>query len=229
MKLTYFGQSAFRVEIGKSVIMIDPFLSDNPIYDGTWEDAAQGTTHVILTHGHDDHIGDTVEICKANDATLMSNFEICTHLNKKGVENYDPGNIGGTLVADDFTCSFVRADHSSSSCADGEIVYLGNPAGLILKGGGKTLYHMGDTDIFSDMGLINELYEPDFGIVPVGDRFTMRGRVAALACKRYFKFKTVIPCHFATFPMLAATPDEFVEAMGNEKVDVLDVGGSIEL
>jgi len=78
MKLTWFGHSAFRLETGNSVIMIDPFLSGNPTYDGTVEEAANGTTHVVLTHGHDDHIGDTVEICKANDAVLMSNFEVCS-------------------------------------------------------------------------------------------------------------------------------------------------------
>lgn len=226
MKLTWYGQSGFRVETGKSVIMIDPFLSGSPVYDGTVEEAANGTTHVILTHGHDDHIGDTVEICQKNDAVLLANFEICTHLGGLGVEKCDPGNLGGTLNHDDFSCTFVRADHSSSSSADGTNIYLGNPAGLVIKADGKTLYHMGDTAIFSDMALINELYLPDVGLVPVGDRFTMDGKTAALACRRYFDFKTVIPIHYKTFDLLAPNPDDFVEAMGDNSVTVLDIGES---
>jgi L-ascorbate metabolism protein UlaG (beta-lactamase superfamily) len=229
MKLTWFGHSAFRLDTADAVIMIDPFLSDNPVYPGTVEQAAKGTTHVILTHGHDDHIGDTVDICQANDATLMTNYEMCMYLNAKGVEKVDPGNHGGTLKGDGFTATFVRADHSSSSQTDQGAVYLGNPAGIVIKADGTSVYHMGDTDIFGDMALINELYAPDVGIVPVGDRFTMGGKVAALACQRFFDFKTVIPCHFGTFPIINADAGEFIEAMGSDPVTVLEVGGSVDI
>jgi len=125
--------------------------------------------------------------------------------------------------------TFVRADHSSSSGN----VYLGNPCGLIIrpKPGGPVLYHMGDTDIFGDMALINEIYKPDIGIVPIGERFTMRPDVAAMACRRFFDFSTIIPCHYKTFPLLLPDADGFVEAMGSDagKVRVMDVGASLDL
>lgn len=225
MKITWFGHSAFRVETAKSVIMIDPFLSGSPVYDGTVADAAKGCTHVVLTHGHDDHVGDTVEICKTTGATLIANFEICMYLNGKGVEKINPGNTGGTIADGDFTVTFVRADHSSSTMVDGEFKYLGNPFGLIVKADGRVLYHMGDTDIFSDMALINEIHAPDIGIVPIGDRFTMSGRTAALACKRYFKFKTVIPCHYGTFPIIDPDAAKFLAEMKGQTVSVPKIGG----
>ena len=229
MKITWFGHSAFRVETGKSVLIIDPFLSGNPVFDGDALAVCKGATHVGLTHGHDDHIGDAVEICKDNGATLIAVYELAVHLNGKGVEKIEPTNTGGTIYTDDFDITFVRADHSSSSGN----VYLGNPCGLVVraKGEGKTLYHMGDTDIFGDMALINELYKPDIGIVPMGDRFTMNPKTAALACRRFFNFSTILPCHYKTFPLLLPTADGLVEAMGADahKVKVLDVGESISV
>lgn len=120
-----------------------------------------------------------------------------------------------------FTTTFVQALHSSSASAENGNVYLGNPGGLVLHfPDAPTLYHMGDTDIFSDMALINELHEPKIGIVPVGDRFTMGGAVAALACRRFFRFDTVVPCHFGTFPLLDQTADKFVEGLEGSGVKV---------
>ncbi len=229
MKITWFGHSAFRVETGSSVLIIDPFLSGSPVFDGSVEDASAGATHVALTHGHDDHIGDTAAICKATGATLIAVYELAVHLNGQGAETIEPTNTGGTIYTDDFDVTFVRADHSSSSGN----VYLGNPCGLIIKPkpAGPVLYHMGDTDIFGDMALINEIYKPDIGIVPIGDRFTMRADVAAMACQRFFNFSTIIPCHYKTFPLLVPDADGFVAAMGGDagKVKVLDIGDSIEL
>lgn len=228
MKITWFGHSAFRVEFASTVLMIDPFLSGNPVYNGTVRAASQGATHVALTHGHDDHIGDTVEICRETGATLIAVYELAMYLKDKGVAAIEPTNTGGAIYADDFSITFVRADHSASS--DG--VYLGNPCGLIVraKAENKTLYHMGDTDIFSDMALINELYEPDIGIVPIGDRFTMNPCSAALACRRYFDFDTILPCHYATFPLLTGTTADFEKGLGDHasRLAVLEVGGSIE-
>ncbi len=229
MKITWFGHSAFRVETGSSVLIIDPFLSGNPVYDGSVEDAADDATHVALTHGHDDHIGDTAEICRSTSATLIAVFELAMHLNGQGADNIEPTNTGGTIYTDDFDITFVRADHSASS----NNVYLGNPCGLIIraKPEGPTLYHMGDTDIFGDMALINEIYRPDIGIIPIGDRFTMRPATAALACRRFFNFSTILPCHYKTFPLLLPNADDFVAEMGDDasKVKVLDVGESIEV
>ncbi len=217
MKITWFGHSAFRIEHGSAVIMIDPFLSGNPSWKGGWEEPADGVTHVLLTHGHNDHVGDAAEILKASGAMLVANYEICMYLTGQGVsgDTINPGNHGGTVECGGFTSTFVNALHSSSFGMDGgKNVYLGNPNGLVLHfPDGRSLYHMGDTDIFSDMALIEELHQPEMGIVPIGDRFTMGGAVAAMACQRYFKFKTVFPCHFGTFPILDQTADTFVAGM----------------
>lgn len=217
MKLTWYGHSAFRVETEGAAILIDPYLIGNPSWSGGWEGPAEGVTHVLLTHGHDDHISGAVEVLKKSGAQLVANFEICMYLVGKGVgqDRINPGNIGGTVDCGAFTVTFVQALHSSSSEAEGgKNTYLGNPGGLVLHfARDKTLYHMGDTDIFSDMALVNELHEPKIGIVPVGDRFTMGGAVAALACRRFFKFETAIPCHFGTFPMIDQTADKFVAGL----------------
>ncbi len=232
MKLTWFGHSAFRVDIDGAVIMIDPFL-ENPTFEGDVRAAFRGATHVVLTHGHDDHLGSTLEICKATNAILVANWEICHHYAARGVEEYSPSNHGGTIDFGAFAVSFVDAHHSSSSVADGmPPIYLGNPAGIVLTmPGEKTLLHMGDTDIFSDMALINEIYQPKIGIVPIGDRFTMGARLAAMACRRFYDFETVIPCHYATFPIIDQTPDKFIAEMGEAEAQVLvpERGKPVEL
>lgn len=221
MRLTWFGHSAFRLEIPGAVVMIDPFL-ENTTFKGDVKAAYKGATHVVLTHGHDDHIGSTVEICKATGATLIANFEVCMFLGGKGVDKYSPANHGGTIDFGAFTASFVPAWHSSSSIVDGKPVYLGNPAGVVINAKGeKTFFHMGDTDIFSDMGLINEIYQPKIGIVPIGDRFTMGAKLAAMACKRFYTFETVIPAHYATFPIIDQTADKFVAEMKDAKTKVI--------
>lgn len=230
MKITWYGHSAFRIDHADAAILVDPFLSGNPAHEGGWEGPAQGVTHVLLTHGHDDHIGDAVAICKETGATLVANFEICMHLVSKGVSDkkINPGNHGGTVDCGGFTTTFVNALHSSSSGG----VYLGNPAGLVLHfPDAPTVYHMGDTDIFSDMALIEELHQPKIAMVPIGDRFTMGGAVAALACRRYFNFDAIFPCHYATFPMIDPTAEKFVEAMEGDsgKVKVLKSGGSHQI
>ncbi|EKF43782.1 metal-dependent hydrolase [Nitratireductor indicus] len=235
MKLTWYGHSAFRVDAGGASILIDPFLSGNPSWGKGWEGPAEGITHLLLTHGHDDHLGDSAEILKKTGAMLVANFEICSYLVGQGAsgERINPGNHGGTVDCGGFTVTFVNAQHSSSTAGpNGSNTYLGNPAGLILHfPEEKTLYHMGDTDIFGDMALIEELHQPDIGLVPVGDRFTMGGAVAALACQRYFNFEKVVPCHFATFPLLDPTAQKFVDGLAGGKTEVLlpKVGEAFEV
>jgi L-ascorbate metabolism protein UlaG (beta-lactamase superfamily) len=218
MRLTWYGHSAFRVETKDATILIDPFLQ-NPLWGKGWEGPAQGVTHVLLTHGHNDHIGDAVDM----------------YLVGQGVsgDRINPGNTGGTVDCGGFTTTFVQALHSSSfDLGNGSNVYLGNPLGLVLHfPEDKTLYHMGDTDIFSDMGLINELHEPKVGLVPIGDRFTMGGAVAALACRRFFNFETVIPCHYRTFGLLDQTADKLVAGLegSGTKVVVPEIGTAFEV
>ncbi|WP_193178416.1 metal-dependent hydrolase [Oricola nitratireducens] len=230
MKLTWYGHSAFRVETGDAQILIDPYLSENPSWGRGWEEVSDGVTHVLLTHGHDDHLGDSVPILKKTGAMLVANFEICMYLVGQGVDQtkINPGNVGGTVDCGGFTTTFVRAEHSSSSqTGGGDNVYLGNPGGLVLHfPDAPTIYHMGDTGMFSDMALIQELHQPDIGIVPIGDRFTMGGAVGAIACRRYFELSKVIPCHYATFPMLDPNADTFIAAMEGDagKVIVPEVG-----
>jgi L-ascorbate metabolism protein UlaG (beta-lactamase superfamily) len=184
---------------------------------------------VALTHGHEDHAGDTVRICKETGAQLIAVHELATYLASRGVDKIDPGNTGGMLHHDDFDLTFVPAWHSASNIVDGRPVYLGACCGLVIAPAGeKTVYHMGDTAIFSDMGLINEIYQPEIGFVPIGDRYTMGARTAALACKRFFQFELIVPCHYGTFPVLDQTADTFIAEMGDNVVLVPEVGVPFE-
>lgn len=242
MKLTWFGHSAFRIEYGGAVVMLDPFLA-NPTHKGDHKAAYKGATHVILSHGHNDHVGSTAEICDATGATLVANPEVCAFLECVGVENTEHINLGGeirlrlksgrTSAPSPITVAFVPAWHSSSNDAKGSGGrYLGNPAGIVLMAKTeKTLYYAGDTGIFSDMKLIAELYNPKVGIVPIGDRFTMGARLAAFACNRFFDFKTVIPCHYGTFDLLDQKADKFLAEMKGSKTKVLvpERGRAVEL
>ncbi len=225
MKITWYGHSAFRIEMAASTILIDPFLDGNPSWNGGWQVPGQGATHVALTHGHNDHVGNTLDILKATGAMLVANYEICRFMVGQGVEEdrINPASTGGTVECGGFTVTLVQAQHASSyGNADGSNTYLGNPNGLVIHSANeKTLYHMGDTDIFGDMALIRELHEPQIGLVPVGDRFTMGGAVAALACRRFFAFETVIPCHYGSFPIIDATADTFIEGMQGSETTIL--------
>ena len=232
MKLTWFGHSAFRVDYAGAVVMIDPFIT-NPTFKGDARAAFRGATHVALTHGHNDHIGSTIDICKETGALLVANPEVCGFLQSKGVANATPINHGGELHFDGFSLAYVPAWHSSSDDApNGTGRYLGNPGGVVLMAPGeKTLLHMGDTGIFLDMALIDEIYHPKVGIVPIGDRFTMGAKLAAMACKRFYNFETAIPCHYGTFGLLAPTADTFIAEMAGAgtKVLVPERGQAVEL
>jgi Predicted Zn-dependent hydrolases of the beta-lactamase fold len=225
MKITWLGHSAFRLETAKATILIDPFLTGNPGFGGLdQKEAAKGVTHILLTHGHSDHVGDAATIARETGATVLCNFDLGMWLGRhRGVEKLELGNTGGTISLGSFSVTFTNALHSSATITeDGVSHALGNPNGLVLHFEDEpTLFHMGDTDIFSDMALINELHQPDIGIVPIGDRFTMGGAVAAHACRRFFSFKKVFPCHYGSFPIIDQTPDTFVAAME-------DLAGTVE-
>lgn len=222
MKITWFGHSAFRLDFADKVVLIDPFLSGNPSFGGDVKTATAGVTHILLTHGHGDHVGDTLAIAKETGALVVSNYDLLMWLASQGLQNFSPMNTGGTVDAGGFHVSMVRADHSAGMVEAGVGFPLGSANGLIVKAPGEpVVYHMGDTDIFGDMALIAEIHQPRIGLVPIGDRFTMGATTAALACRRFFRFDTVIPCHYATFGLLDQTPDAFVAAMAGSGTTVL--------
>jgi len=222
MKITWYGHSAFSLEFAGKKLLIDPFLSGNPSFQGQREDVQQGVTHILLTHGHSDHVGDTVAIAKDTGAKVITNYDLCVWLASQGVENYDPMNTGGTTKQDGFSVSLTQAFHSTGMSDSGISAPLGSPNGLVIKADGEAIvYHMGDTDIFGDMALINEIHKPEIIMVPIGDRFTMGAETAALAIRRFFRPKAVFPCHYATFPLLAPNAEAFIAAMEGSGIQVI--------
>ncbi|MFT0891137.1 metal-dependent hydrolase [Pseudochelatococcus sp. G4_1912] len=222
MKITWFGHSTFRLDFSDKVILIDPYFTGNPAFKGDMMEAVRGTTHILVTHGHSDHYGDTITIAKDTNAVVATNADLASWFSTKGVNRLEPMNTGGSIDAGGFSVTLVRADHSAATIEDGVSQALGNANGIIVKADGEpTVYHLGDTDIFSDMALISEIHQPDIAFVPIGDRFTMGAETAALAVKRFLKTKHVIPCHYATFPLLAQSADPFVAALAGEPTKVI--------
>ena len=222
MQITWYGHSAFRLDFGKSVVLIDPFFTGNPAFASDKAAAIKGVTHIVLTHGHGDHVGDTLEIAQQTGAPVITNYDLCMWLAGKGLQKFDPMNTGGTTDQGGFSVTLVRADHSSGDIKDGMPIYLGNPNGAIIKAPGEpTVWHMGDTDIFSDMALIGEIHAPKIAFVPIGDRFTMNPATAALAVKRFLTLDAVIPCHYGSFPIIEPNPDKFVAAMKGHATKVI--------
>ena len=222
MQITWYGHSAFRLDFGSTAVLIDPFFTGNPSFKADKAAAIKDVSHVVLTHGHGDHVGDTLDIAKSNGVTVTGDYDLLMWLASKGLEKMNPMNTGGTTDLGAFSVSMVRADHSSGDIKDGTTIYLGNPHGVIIKAKGEpTVWHLGDTDIFSDMALISEIHQPKVAMVPIGDRFTMSAATAALAVKRFLNVETVIPCHFGTFPIIDATADKFIAAMKGDKTKVV--------
>jgi L-ascorbate metabolism protein UlaG (beta-lactamase superfamily) len=222
MQITWFGHSAFRLDFGNHAVLIDPFFSGNPAFVSDKAAAIKGVSHIVLTHGHGDHVGDTLDIAKSNGATVTTNYDLCMWLAAKGLEKFNPMNTGGTTDLGGFTVTMVRADHSSGDIIDGTPIYLGNPCGVIIKAAGEpTVYHLGDTDIFSDLALISEIHQPKVAIVPIGDRFTMSPATAALAVKRFLNVATAIPSHYGSFPIIEPNADAFVAALKGHATKVI--------
>jgi L-ascorbate metabolism protein UlaG (beta-lactamase superfamily) len=221
MRITWFGHSAFKLQFGGKGILFDPFITGSG-YPGDMRDVARGVTHILLTHGHPDHVGDTLQIAGQTGATVVSNFELVNWLQSLGVEHIEPMNTGGSIRLDGFTVTLTQAFHSSGELVNGVWAQLGHPNGIIVEADGEpTVYHLGDTALFGDMKLINEIYAPKVGFVPIGDRFTMGARTAAYAVNNFFDFDVVVPCHYATFDMLAPNADSFRAQVTKASTQVL--------
>jgi L-ascorbate metabolism protein UlaG (beta-lactamase superfamily) len=222
MQITWYGHSAFRLDFAGLAVLVDPFFTGNPAFVSDKAAAIKGVTHIVLTHGHGDHVGDTLDIAKSNGATVTANYDLGMWLIAKGLEKLNPMNTGGTTDLGAFSVTLVRADHSSGDITNGMPIYLGSPCGIIVKAKGEpTLYHLGDTDIFSDMALIAEIHQPKVAFVPIGDRFTMSPATAALAVKRFLKVETVVPCHYGSFPIIEPNADKFLAEMKGHATKVV--------
>lgn len=225
LDITYLGHSAFLLESEGKSVLIDPFLTGNDLATVSADDL--NPTTIILTHAHNDHVGDTLDIAKRSGAQVIATFELVEWLMSQGVENGAPANHGGTVKFDGGSTKFTPAWHTSSYQTDRGFVAPGLPAGHVVRFGGKTTYISGDTALFMDMQLIAE-EELDIAILPIGDNFTMGPKDAARAAA-WLRADTVIPCHFNTFPPIEQDPHAFkkdVEANTPSRVVVLTPGES---
>ncbi|BAD84330.1 hydrolase, metallo-beta-lactamase superfamily [Thermococcus kodakarensis KOD1] len=223
VKVKFLGHAAFLIE-GSKKILIDPFLSGNPKAAVKPEEVEADL--ILVTHAHGDHIGDAIEIARRSGAKIVAMYDIANYISQKASDvetigmNYGPTTIDGVFIVQ------VPAWHSSS---DG-VHNIGNPCGYIVKLDGVTIYHAGDTFVFGDMALFNELYGPiDVALLPIGGHFTMGPREAAKAVE-LLKPRKVVPMHYNTWPPIAQDPEEFKRLVGDKaEVVILQPGEELEL
>jgi L-ascorbate metabolism protein UlaG (beta-lactamase superfamily) len=208
IELTWLGHATFRIKTpGGTIVIIDPWVMNNPMTPAA-EKKVKKVDVMLCTHGHGDHIGDAVEIAKEHEPKVVGIPELVGWLEKKGVKNTAMMNKGGTQTVGDIKVTMVHADHSCGIQDGDQLIYGGEACGYVIEfDNGVKIYHAGDTNVFGDMAIIRELYNPEIVMIPIGDHFTMGPREAAYACK-LLKAQTVIPMHFGTFPVLTGTPME---------------------
>jgi len=208
IQLTWLGHATFRMQTpGGKIILIDPWVMNNPACPES-EKTIKHLDVMLVTHAHNDHIGDAVEIGKKHQPTVVTIPELGGWLEKKGLKNVIDMNKGGTVKVADIKVTMVHADHSCGIQDGDQMIYGGEACGYVVEfENGVKIYYAGDTNVFGDMAIIRELYEPEIVMLPIGDHFTMGPREAAYACK-LLKPKTVIPMHFGTFPVLTGSPAE---------------------
>ena len=227
MKITWLGHSGFRIEIGDQVLLVDPWMTGNPVFpEGARDAAISGATHILVSHGHGDHSADALTISRETGAPIVGIYDLMSHWEASEGVSTVGFNKGGTVMLGDVAVSMVCAVHSSSIGTDNGPAYAGAEAGYMIRGEGHTIYFSGDTDIMADMGWMGEYYAPDIGILCAGGHFTMDMKAAAWAAKKYFDFRLVIPCHYKTFPLLSQSADEMVAALDGVDVrtpEVLDI------
>ncbi|MEK3954261.1 metal-dependent hydrolase [Psychrobacillus sp. FSL K6-1464] len=225
MEISYHGHSVVKIMTDTHTILIDPFITGNGQTD---LDAAKEKVDVILvTHGHNDHLGDTVDLAKRNNATVIATFELANYVESFGINVHAMG-IGGSYDFEFGTVKFTQAFHSSSfTTEDGEIIYGGMPAGVLFTSEGKTIYHAGDTALFGDMKLIGERNNIDVAFLPIGDNFTMGPEDAAYAVQ-LLKPQIVVPVHYNTFPPIKQDPQIFKNLVETAEVQVLSAGDHVQ-
>jgi L-ascorbate metabolism protein UlaG (beta-lactamase superfamily) len=230
IRLTWLGHAAFRFDTpGGKRVYVDPFLDNPKCPDG--EKEPERIDLIALTHGHDDHVGSTIELVQKFGCQVATPVvELGGWLTTKGVpeDKVTAFNKGGTVDIDGVKVTSTNAHHSSSAFENGTFLYLGEPAGLVFDAGGPKLYFAGDTCVFGDMKIIGDLYQPDVAIVPIGDHFTMGPVEAALAVE-LLGVKRCVPCHYGTFPVLRGTPDELRALARDVEVLSPEPGETIEL
>ena len=231
MKITWLGHASFRIEIEDVVLLVDPWLAGNPVFpEGRREEAIAGVTHILLSHGHGDHASNALQIARETGAPILCIHEIAEIWSEEqGVSCVGFGK-GGTVAVGAVRVSMVNAVHSSSlDFTGGAPQYAGGEAGFIVRGEGHSLYFSGDTDVMMDMEIIADRYAPDIGLLCAGGHFTMDMEGAAYAAKRFFDFKTVIPCHYKTFPILEQSAEALVAALPGVDVKTPEVMESVEI
>ncbi len=230
MKIIWLGHGSFRIEAAGQVLLIDPWLTGNPVLpEDRHDEAVAGATHILLTHAHFDHAADVIALSKKLGAPLVGQFDVMSHWGQtEGIDTVG-FNKGGTVDLNGVAVSMVNAVHSSSFGSPGGPQYGGTECGFMIAAEGHVIYHSGDTDIMADMAWFGEYYKPDIGILACGGYFTMDMAKAAWAARKYFDFKVVIPGHYRTFPILAQSADELRAGLPGVDVRTPEVMGAVEI